>query len=223
LSTISPSIVNVSREQPLTEPTLADICLERAEEQLLILLLKQGMYDIYESRVVEQVSTMPARETLGLMPVRVDQYVANELLDNDIQFSKSIHEQIFEEYCQVAATATAPELIQRHFTTHEQKDMRDFAIRHLFNSDPEYSPGWEIRYDITIRTTKEHVTNLQKNVEDCINMLKLRKMEHYRETLQKELEQEHPDEVMEQILKTISLVNQRRKEIAEILGVVITR
>jgi DNA primase len=190
--------------------------LEQAEKSVILLILKYGMYEI-------DIEVEGTEGKLFYEKRRVDQYVFDELHEESMQFTNPLYQHIFEEYALVAPGATCQDNIKKHFLSHEQKALQDFTISQLINADPEYSPDWENRFEMETNTVSNNIQRLNSEVENCLNQLKLRLLERYNELLLSELSQNHPQEVLDSITAKLMMVLDRRKEIAKLLGIVVTK
>ena len=198
------------------EPAFKTDPLKQAEKSVILLILKYGMYEIV-FEVEGEDNKMYYKKT------RVDQYIFDELHNENIQFTNPLYQQIFEEYALFASCATCQEDIQKYFLSHEQKELQDFTITNLIDADPEYSPEWESRFEMDTNTVGNNMLRLNSEVENCLNQLKLRLLEKYKELLSSELSQNHPQEVLDDITAKLMMVLERRKDVAKSLGIVVTR
>ena len=64
---------------------------------------------------------------------------------------------------------------------------------------------------------------MNNEVENMINMFKLRLLENHKQILIKELKNPHPEDIQDQITTKLMLVLKRRQQIADLLGTVVTR
>ena len=198
------------------KPIIKSSPLEQAEKSVILLILKYGMYEI-------DVEEEGENQKLYYEKKRVDQYIFDELYDENIQFSNPLYQQIFEEYAPCTSGATCQDDIKKHFLSHENKDLQNFTITHLINADPEYSPEWETRFEVETNTVGNNVQRLNSEVENCLNQLKMRLLEEYNKILLSELSQDHPQEVLDGITTKLMMVLDRRKELANLLGIVVTK
>ena len=201
---------------PPQEVAVKENPLEHVEKNIILLILKYGMYEINAEGKDENGATY-------IESTRIDQYIFDEFHQDKIHFSNVLYQLIYDEYATFVPQAIEQDGIKRYFSFHENKDIRDFAARHLIDSDPDYSNEWERRFDITTSTLANSIQKLNSEVESNINMFKLRLIEHYREILLYELTQQHGEEVENALLERLSLILQRRKELADLLDAVVTK
>lgn len=203
---------------PQTNPEENSATAQRklVEEKIIILLLKFGMYEI-------DVEENRARNEIGFFCTRIDQYIFDEFHDQKIIFKNPLFQQIYLEYAQVAIIAQNQEFIQRYFTMHENPEISSFAISSIGNSDPEISPMWETRFDTVTKSVSNNIKKLNNEVENLINMFKLRIVEQYREAILDSLNEGVDTENLQEVLKKFELLTKRRQELAERLDCVITK
>lgn len=189
--------------------------LSLIEKNIILLILQYGMYEINVEK--PHVNGKAVYET-----VRIDQYIFDEFHEEEIRFSVALHQAIYDEYAVFAPKALSQDEIKKHFSLHENKDIQDFAMKHLIDSNPDYSIQWETRFDMPTNTLTNSLQKLNNEVESHINMFKLRLLEQYRQILLQELNADHPPEIEEQVTRRLMAVLTRRKELAELLGTVVT-
>ncbi|OJV20673.1 MAG: DNA primase [Bacteroidetes bacterium 41-46] len=88
---------------------IKNIYYEPAERELLYYLLKFGEYPLYGS------------EEGAISPIKVSQFILNELQTDDLEFQNLLYKNMFEEYYKVKELSQ--EDIQRHFTGHPDPDV----------------------------------------------------------------------------------------------------
>lgn len=185
------------------------------EKNIILLLIKYGMYQLEIEEKTPEGSTM--------LQIRIDQYIFNDFHDEEIQFSQPFLQEIYEEYAYIASHAHEQDEIKRYFSQHEKKEIQEFAISYLLNPDPEFSEEWEKRFDVFTYGSFNNIDKLHDEIIDHINMFKLRILENYKKMLLKELAEKHPEEIENIILARITKVEERRKKFAELLRTVITK
>ncbi|MDL2297086.1 toprim domain-containing protein, partial [Bacteroidales bacterium OttesenSCG-928-E04] len=204
---VTPGTVIPKKQTAKIEP------LEIVEQKILILILKYGLYEIdleIEDENGEQL----------FVKKRIDQYVFDEFHDEEIFFSKKLHQEIYESYAEIAVRCHDQDEIRKYFAMHQNQDISSFMADHLLAEDPEYSDHWEQRFDITTNTLMNNCQKLNSEVEQNIIMFKYRLIDRFRKELLSELEQNHPEELVESITLKLMQVVKRRKELADMLGMV---
>lgn len=88
---------------------IKNIYYEPAERELLYYLLKFGEYPLYGA------------EEGAISPIKVSQFILNELQTDDLEFQNLLYKNMFEEYYKVKELSQ--EDIQRHFTGHPDPDV----------------------------------------------------------------------------------------------------
>ena len=209
--------VNVVEPQSVSpQPKVDDDdTLQVAEEKLLALLVQFGMYEINVQ------STSDENATQGTV-MRIDQYVYDEFETEEITLLNPLNRAVYEEYAELAQTALSQEQIIRHFISHPDEAVRNMFVRLLMQDAPTYSERWKA-LDIVIRDVNNSQRRLQEEVANCVNRYKLYRLDQYIHMLQDELKEEHPDEVVSQIVVKYQKLIARRSEIAQMLGQVVLK
>ena len=206
----TPGLVE-TKKHPDTAPQI-DLLYE-AEKELVLLVLNYGNYIIYEAGTDE---TAPE----GL---RVDQYVCNEMIKEDIRFQNPLLERIFNLYTEWASYIGNQDQIIRNFTMSEDVQISEFVIRNI-PVEPRFSKRWKEKYDIHTHTTRNNQRILQNQVQDIILTLKLRILERNAIVLNKILENKELREEDEGLaLEQLNRVIQLKKIIAQRLNRVVSR
>lgn len=181
------------------------------EKDIILLILKYGMYEI----AVEKDSDYSI--------MRIDQYIFNEFHEDEIYFSQPFFQTLYEEYALIASVAKNQDEIKRYFSQHENQEIQQFVIPYFLSPSPSFSEEWEKRFDVFTHSSTNNIEKLNGEIIDHINMFKLRIIENYRKLLDVELKAEHDSETTKIILEKYMKVIQRRNELADLLGIVITK
>ena len=206
----TPGLVE-TKKHPDTAPQI-DLLYE-AEKELILLVLNYGNYIIYKAGTDE---TAPE----GL---RVDQYVCNEMMKEDIRFQNPLLERIFNLYTEWASYIGNQDQIIRNFTMSEDVQISEFVIRNI-PVEPRFSKRWKEKYDIHTHTTRNNQRILQNQVQDIILTLKLRILERNAIVLNKILENKELREEDEGLaLEQLNRVIQLKKIIAQRLNRVVSQ
>lgn len=205
--TLSPILVSPSSPKIAFEENLLNII----EKDIILLILKYGMYEI----AVEKDS--------DYFIMRIDQYIFNEFHEDEIHFSQTFFQTLYEEYALIASVAKEQDEIKRYFSQHENREIQQFVIPYFLSPDPAFSEEWEKRFDVFTHSSTNNIEKLNGEIIDHINMFKLRIIENYRKLLDTELKAEHDAEMTTIILEKYTKIIQRRNELANLLGIVITK
>jgi len=202
--------------QTITTPTpqkkeFEENLLNIIEKDIILLILKYGMYEI----AVEKDSDYSI--------MRIDQYIFNEFHEDEIYFSQPFFQTLYEEYALIASVARNQDEIKRYFSQHENQEIQQFVIPYFLSPSPSFSEEWEKRFDVFTHSSTNNIEKLNGEIIDHINMFKLRIIENYRKLLDVELKAEHDSETTTIILEKYMKVIQRRNELADLLGIVITK
>ena len=207
--------VDITEPLPRQLKLETDNRLEQIEKNIILLILKYGMYEIDVEDIAEDGAPY-------FTSSRIDQYIFNEFHHQQIDFSNFLFQKIYFEYSEIAKTATNQDIIKNHFSTIEDKEIADFVIIHLLYDDPEFSEQWFSRFDIVTRSMSNNIHKLSNAVEEHILMFKLRVLEEYKKLISIEMEENSDKNLEKLMLKKLQLLNKRRKEIAELLRTVVT-
>ena len=203
-----PDLIETKKHADLTPQT--DLLYE-AEKELVLLVLNYGNYLIYEEG--------DENRTDGL---RVDQYVCNEMMKEDIRFHYPLLEKIFNMYAQWASYIGNQDQIIRNFTLSDDPQVSEFVIRHI-PVEPRFSEHWQKKYDIHTHTTRNNLRILQNQVQNILLMLKLRILENDVAVIQKVLSNNTlAEEDVGLALQQLNKINQLKKVISQRLNRVLS-
>ena len=207
-----PDLIETKKHPEISQN--ADLLYE-AEKDLILLMLCHGNYIIYETGQDEDTDSEG---------IRVDQYVCNEMLKEDIRFHYPILEKIFDKYVDWASYIGNQEQIIRNFTLSDDPQISEFVIRNIPVEEPKFSSRWKDKYDIHTHTTRNNVRILQNQVQNILLTLKLRILENEAAIIQKILEsKELAEEDMGLALQQMNKIIQIKKIIAQRLNRVVSR
>ncbi len=190
--------------------------IEAIELNVVKLILKYGMYEIHIESIGQDGNSI-------FTPTRIDQYIFNEFLSEEIRFHNPLYQAFYDEYAKIAERSQTQEELIHSFVEHENKAIQNLTIPILMDTNPEYSKIWEQRYDVLTRSTDNNIERLNAEVETVINIFKLRLVEEQKTRLHKELEENHPVEIQRAIVQRYIELDQLRKQIADLVRTVITK
>ncbi len=206
-----PDIIETKKHPDLSQQT--DLLYE-AEKDLVLLVLNYGNYLIYKIGQEEEQSE----------ELRVDQYVCNEMMKEDIRFHYPLLEKIFNKYADWASYIGNQDQIIRNFTLSDDPQISEFVIRNIPVEEPKFSERWRDKYDIHTHTTRNNLRILQNQVQNILLTLKLRILENNVATIQKVLEDENlSEEDMTLALQQMNQINQLKRIISQRLNRVVSR
>ena len=211
----SAETINIVDPLPQQQKLETDNRLVEIEKNIILLILKFGMFEIDVQEFNEEGNTY-------FTSTRIDQYIFNEFHHQQIQFSNPLFQKIYLEYSEIAKIASNQDVIKSYFSTIEDKEISDFVIAHLLNDDPEVSEQWLIRFDIVTRSATNNIHKLSNAVEETILMFKLRIVEEYRKLILREIADNKDEKLEVLMLQKLQQLLKRREEIALLLGAVIT-
>ena len=207
----SPGLIETKKHPDLSQQV--DVLYE-AEKDLILLMLNYGNYVIYGAGQNEEEQT---RE------LRVDQYVCDEMLKEDIRFHYPLLEKIFNQYVDWASYIGNQDQIIRNFTLSDNPQISEFVIRNI-PVEPRFSDRWKEKYDIHTHTTRNNLRILQNQVQNILLTLKLRVLEKDAATIQKILKnKELNEDDMVLALEQLNKINQLKKIISQRLNRVVSR
>jgi DNA primase len=207
--------VSIVEPLPQQQKLLSDNRLDEVEKNIILLILKYGMFEIDVQEISENGDPCSIK-------TRIDQYIFDEFNHQQLEFSNHLFLKIYYEYADIARVAVNQDVIKSYFSTINDKEIADFVIHHLLQDDPEFSELWYSRFDIVTRSIANNIHKLNNAVEENILMFKLRTIEQYRKLILREIE-ENKDEKLEQLMfKKLQLLLKRREEIAKLLGAVVS-
>lgn len=201
-------------QQPVATPTLNNV--EIAELNIITLILKYGTFEVL-------VESIDANAQHSYHPIRIDQFVFNELENEEIHFQNALYQALYEEYACIAVKSANRQEIEAGFLQHPNKAIQNLAISILIDVEPECSPGWESRFEISTDSTKNNRELLAREVENIINSFKMALLAFQEKMLYAELKHHHSQKIEEQILNRIIEITNRKKEIASLMRIVISK
>jgi len=187
--------------------------LYETEKALILLLLKYGMYEIDR---IEYEDEEPQYKQQ-----RVDQFIYNELQQEELTITDPILHNIFDRYVQFAITASNQETIIKQFLSIDNKQIQQFLLPHLLNPDPDFSEEWLKKYDIVTRSVSNDKEKLNIEVANIVNRFKFRWLETFQHLLSKLLKEAENPNKEQDILLELNRLTQRRMNLAKQLGVVV--
>ena len=208
----TPGIIETKKHPEITQQT-TDLLYE-AEKDLVLLVLNYGNYLIYGANQNEEEAPKE---------LRVDQYVCNEMMKEDIRFHYPMLERIFNMYAEWAAYIGNQDQIIRNFTLCDDPQISEFVIRNI-PVEPRFSEHWQKKYDIHTHTTRNNLRILQNQVQNILLLLKLRILENDANTIRKILDNKNlAEEDMGIALGQLNKILQLKKIISKRLNRVVSR
>lgn len=188
--------------------------LYSVEEKIILLLLKSGSFEI-DAEVEDENGQSSYKK------IRLDQYIFNEFCEEQLFFKNSLFQMIYEEYAKIATCAKNQDEIKHFFVNHQDEQIHNYAIEHLMLEDVEVSPGWEKRFEVTTDHSGNSIQKLNKAVYDSILKYKIRLLEQFISSIQEEINQPHPETVLDQMLFKHNQLLKRRQELCNLAGMVV--
>ncbi|MBO4489581.1 MAG: DNA primase [Bacteroidales bacterium] len=181
--------------------------LYESEKNLLMLMLQYGCYEIFKEQENEKV------------PVRIDQYICDELFNDNIILKSPIVARTFDAYVKSAELLKDQNAIQRALLMSEDSEVRNFVIENLPTEIPTVSPNWEQKYELLISSMHDNVEVLQQEVQNVLLNLKFRVVEETIDYIESQLKQPGLEESdTELLLGYMCELLQTRKAITTLLN-----
>jgi DNA primase len=186
---------------------------EYQEKDVIRLLLNYGQSEIEFEEVDENKRKIK-------IPVNVANFIVNDLAGDEITFSNSTYQKIFDEYAEFVSNEYIQD--EKFFINHTSRKVSSTAID-LLTSPYELSDKWEIVARIEVLTEAKLLKN---SVVHSVLSFKAKKIEQLiaenQQTL-KQVEQEERYEEIPELLKKQQDLKTISKDINKQLGRVITR
>jgi hypothetical protein len=207
--------VNILETLPRQPKLDTDNRLEEAEKNVILLLLKHGMYEIDVEEIDENNETYYTKS-------RVDQYIFNELHNQNLKFSYPLFQIISFEYSLIAISAQNQDEIKYYFSMIDDKEITNFVISNFIN-EPEISELWNSKHDIITRSANNNINNLNTFAKETILTYILRTLEEYQKLFSKEIvENSNNEEYTYLLLEKLNKLLKRREIFANLNKVVIS-
>ena len=189
------------------QETTHDNKLYESEKNLLLLLLQHGCYEIYIEQDGEK------------QPVRIDQYICDELFNDQITLKSPVLARTFDSYVKSAELLKDQNAIQRALLMSEDEEVRNFVMENLPTEIPKVSANWKERFEILVSSTHDNVMLLQQEVQNVLLNLKLRIVEETISYIESQLKQPDLEEAdTELLLGYMCELLQTRKTISTLLN-----
>jgi len=209
-------VVDIVEMLPRQAKLGTDNRLEEAEKNIILLLLKHGMFEVDVEEFDEKGESYSIKS-------RVDQHIFNELDRQKIRISNSLLQIIYFGYSEIVKTALHQDAIKTYFSTIDDKEIAGFMISYLFNDEPEISEQWLGRFDIVTRSATNNIHKLNKIVDETVSMLILRALEQHSKLILREIDENSNNERLINLMyKSLHRLLERREKIAKRLGAVVT-
>ncbi len=136
---------------------------EFQERNIIRLLLNYGADDVVLEPVMEEQSQAST-------PVKVAQFIVNDLKEDEIQLQNPVYQSIFNEYSQALNKEFIPD--NQYFVSHENAEVARTAVD-LLSSPYELSKNW-IKNKINVPTEQQR---LRVSLETSLLALKAKELE----------------------------------------------
>jgi DNA primase len=180
------------------------------EQDIIRLMIQYGLNEI-ELEVDKDEKGNPIKELFKLVEV-----ILSDLQQDEIVFDDPIFALIYNEF--IEAFDKEILLEEKHFIHHMDEDIRKVSID-LVSQPYELSVQWEEKHQIlTVRETDD----LFKTIQSGLNYFKFKKLNDLKNNKRKLLADATESEQYTDVLIDIMKIDASRKELAKILGIVIS-
>lgn len=194
-----------------SEPTPLPRKENYQERDIIRIMILYGHHDI-ELEVEKDKDGKPVKESFKLLEV-----ILSDLQEDNIEFEDSIYASIYNEF--VEAFNKESLLEEKHFIHHQEEEIRTTAID-LISHPYELSLQWEAKHQIL---THHETDDLFKALQSGLNYFKFKKLDGLKERKQKQLENTKEPEEYTDILVDIMKIDNSRKKLGQVLGIVISK
>lgn len=152
--------------------------------------------------------------------ITVAEYILSNIQEVLEDFDNDQYQRIVLE-CLERVTSKQP-LSMHYFISHSDSSISELAIN-LLQSPHEYSPGWEEKWEMYLRSQKKPENNFLKDSMSALLRFKLRKVMRLCEKNQQQLKEEKDSAKLMRLLKVQAKLIEMRNELASQLGTVVLR
>ncbi len=184
------------------------LALSDVEKSLLFLLVNYGE---------KEINIYIDNSKKEIFPIRVDQFIFDNLESDTIQFETPIYKKFLTIYNEIAKKDTST--IGKTLNFHPETEIRELYIN-LIDVKPDPSPLWESSKIRSFISTIDNSKNkLHEEVIRTLQMLRLIKLKKIKEEKTQELKNTKNDEDIKLLLYDIKKITKIISEIEKLLGV----
>lgn len=180
------------------------------EQDIIRLMIQYGLNEI-ELEVDKDEKGNPIKEPFKLVEV-----ILSDLMQDDIAFDDPIFALIYKEFTDAYEKEILLE--EKHFIHHIDDTIRQVSID-LISQPYELSAQWEEKHQIL---TQRETDDLFKTIQSGLNYFKFKKLNNLKNEKRKLLTDATESEQYTDILLDIIKIDTSRKNLAKILGIVIS-
>lgn len=200
---------------PIQRPKPEADNIDSIEFFIVKLILRRGLYEITVEQTGKDGGSIYRQ-------MRIDQYIFNEFASEEIRFHNPLYQTFYEEYARIAEHSASQEELIHNFVNHPDKFIQNLAIPILMDENPDYSKIWKQRYDVYTPSSDNSIDKLNSEVEDHINLFKIRLIEERKKLIIKLIDGQSV-EIQQSLAKRLSELDQMRKHYANLTRTVITK
>ena len=190
--------------------------LASIEEKIILLLLHYGAYEIDAELLDDEGNTICQK-------IRLDQYIFNDFTEEGLSFQQPLFQKIFEEYAVIAEKSSDQDDIKKAFVNHEDTEIQQFAVEQLMKEEPDISPEWQRRFEVSTDHVNNSSYKLNEEVYKTVLMFKYRFIDQFLDFLMSEIKKDPPENILDNLLKKCDILNKRKAEIGKLMDMVIAK
>ena len=191
-------------------PHVPTVSIETIERIILKILVNRG-------EEVAHLRENAQGEERKIVEIRLDQFIFDDLCNDEILFENKLHRQFFEIYADIAEKHH--QNVVSVLRQHENENIRNLCIE-LIDIPLRESPLWESdRIKSYIHSIHNDTSKSLEDVIRTLQMLKLLKIKKLRDEKQEKLKQLIQEEDQDICLYEIQELNTKIKEMENVLGV----
>lgn len=190
--------------------------LASIEEKIILLLLHYGAFEI-DAELPDEEGNMICKN------IRLDQYIFNELAEEQLSLQQPLFQKIYEEYATIASQYNHQDDIKKAFVNHENPEIQQFAVEQLLKEEPEISPEWQRRFEVSTDHVNNSSYKLNEEVYKTVMLFKYRFIEQFLDFLMSEIKKDPPEKILDNLLRKCDVLNKRKAELGKLMDMVIAK
>lgn len=184
------------------------------EKELLRILLEFG-------NVLINIEAEDLDENSHEVEIDAADYIVFELLRDNLSFSNPIHQLFLDEYINKLSESTFPEI--SYFSNHPNPAISSFVINYYFRHEDYkkyYSKHWQGKFSIYVT---DEVLLLKKSIQRVLFSYKESKLQQIITEKLELLKTIDQDEQIMLVTKDLALLNEHKRRVNRLLGIIITK
>ena len=190
--------------------------LASIEEKIILLILNYGAYEI-DAELLDKEGNVLCQK------IRLDQYIFNDFAEEEISFKQPLFQKIYDEYAIIAGKSSDQDDIKKAFVNHEDTEIQQFAVEQLMKEEPDISPEWQRRFDVSTDHVNNSSYKFNEEVYKSILLFKYRIIENFTAFLLSEIQKNPSENILNNLLKKYDILNKRKAEIGKLMDMVVVK